>query len=247
MPDAVAPVLASRAGARRAIAGTGSAPRTGRAIGPRTRPCTTPGPARRRDGRRGSTLRWPPSSRGCRRSSRTGSPGTWWPRASWSTTTRRLPTSTRWPRAPARRRIAVVREAAGEAAYAAGHYAEALAELRAAKRMNGATAYLPIMADCHRALGKPQDALKLAEDRGRELRSRGEGGDDDRRGRCPSRPRPARRGAADPELAPLQSKNRGSWVLRLRSTPTPTLSRPRAGSRTHWPGSTARTPSTAMS
>ncbi|KRC48694.1 MULTISPECIES: hypothetical protein [unclassified Nocardioides] len=59
-------------------------------------------------------------------------------------------------------RIAVVREAAGEAAYAAGHYAEALAELRAAKRMNGATAYLPIMADCHRALGNPTRALELA-------------------------------------------------------------------------------------
>ena len=59
-------------------------------------------------------------------------------------------------------RLAVVREATGEAAYAAGHYAEALAELRAAKRMNGATAYLPIMADCHRALGHPEQALKLA-------------------------------------------------------------------------------------
>ena len=59
-------------------------------------------------------------------------------------------------------RLAVVREAVGEAAYAAGHYAEALAELRAAKRMNGATAYLPIMADCLRALGRPQEALKLA-------------------------------------------------------------------------------------
>ena len=59
-------------------------------------------------------------------------------------------------------RLAVVREATGEAAYAAGHYAEALAELRAAKRMNGATAYLPIMADCHRALGQPDQALKLA-------------------------------------------------------------------------------------
>ena len=44
----------------------------------------------------------------------------------------------------------------------AGHYAEALAELRAAKRMNGATDYLPIMADCHRALGQPEQALKLA-------------------------------------------------------------------------------------
>ena len=59
-------------------------------------------------------------------------------------------------------RIAVIREALGEAAYAAGHYAEALAELRAAKRMNGATAYLPIMADCHRALGQPEQAIKLA-------------------------------------------------------------------------------------
>ena len=60
-------------------------------------------------------------------------------------------------------RLAVVREAAGEAAYAAGHYSEALAELRAAKRMNGATDYLPIMADCHRALGQPQQAIKLAQ------------------------------------------------------------------------------------
>ena len=59
-------------------------------------------------------------------------------------------------------RLAVVREAAGEAAYASGHYAEALADLRAAKRMNGATAYLPIMADCHRALGQPDQAVKLA-------------------------------------------------------------------------------------
>jgi tetratricopeptide (TPR) repeat protein len=59
-------------------------------------------------------------------------------------------------------RLAVVREAAGEAAYAAGHYAEALADLRAAKRMNGATAYLPTMADCHRALGQPDQAIKLA-------------------------------------------------------------------------------------
>lgn len=59
-------------------------------------------------------------------------------------------------------RLAVVREACGEAAYAAGEYAEALAELRAAKRMNGATDYLPIMADCERALGRPDRALRLA-------------------------------------------------------------------------------------
>ena len=59
-------------------------------------------------------------------------------------------------------RLAVVREATGEAAYAAGHYAEALSELRAAKRMNGVTAYLSMMADCHRALGQPEQAIKLA-------------------------------------------------------------------------------------
>jgi len=59
-------------------------------------------------------------------------------------------------------RVAVVREAVGEAAYAAGHFAEALAELRAAKRMNGAIDYLPVMADCERALGRPERALELA-------------------------------------------------------------------------------------
>jgi tetratricopeptide (TPR) repeat protein len=59
-------------------------------------------------------------------------------------------------------RVAVVREATGETAYAAGHYAEALAELRAAKRMNGNTDYLPVMADCERALGRPERALELA-------------------------------------------------------------------------------------
>ncbi len=59
-------------------------------------------------------------------------------------------------------RVAVVREATGEAAYAAGHFAEALAELRAAKRMNGAIDYLPVMADCERAVGRPERALELA-------------------------------------------------------------------------------------
>jgi tetratricopeptide (TPR) repeat protein len=59
-------------------------------------------------------------------------------------------------------RVAVVREAVGETAYAAGHFAEALAELKAAKRMNAATDYLPVMADCERALGRPERALALA-------------------------------------------------------------------------------------
>jgi tetratricopeptide (TPR) repeat protein len=59
-------------------------------------------------------------------------------------------------------RVAVVREAVGETAYTAGHFAEALAELKAAKRMNAATDYLPVMADCERALGRPERALALA-------------------------------------------------------------------------------------
>ena len=59
-------------------------------------------------------------------------------------------------------RVGVVREACGETAYAAGHFAEALSELRAAKRMSGSSAYLPMMADCERALGRPERALELA-------------------------------------------------------------------------------------
>ena len=58
-------------------------------------------------------------------------------------------------------RLAVVREAVGEAAYAAGEYAEALAELKAAKRMNGAQDYVAIIADCERALKRPDRALAV--------------------------------------------------------------------------------------
>lgn len=121
-------------------------------------------------------------------------------------------------------RLAVVREAAGEAAYAAGHYSEALAELRAAKRMNGATAYLPIMADCHRALKQPEQALKLA--------------------KSPSVVNFAPEAKAEMtiveagarrdmkqfdaalrtlELAPLNNKSRAAWVVRLRYAYADTL------------------------
>jgi tetratricopeptide (TPR) repeat protein len=121
-------------------------------------------------------------------------------------------------------RLAVVREAAGEAAYAAGHYAEALAELRAAKRMNGATAYLPIMADCHRALGNAKRALELAKSPSVA--------------RFPAEAKAemtiveagARRdlGQMDAalrtlELAPINSKSREAWVVRLRYAYADTL------------------------
>jgi tetratricopeptide (TPR) repeat protein len=121
-------------------------------------------------------------------------------------------------------RLAVVREACGEAAYAAGEYAEALSELRAAKRMNGATAYLPIMADCERALGRPERALTLAkspavanfEPAAKAEMTIVEAG--------------ARRdlGELDAALrtlenAPLNNKSRAPWVVRLRYAYADTL------------------------
>lgn len=56
-------------------------------------------------------------------------------------------------------RVAVVREAAGIAYYQAGQYSKALAEFRAVKRMTGAPAVSPLIADCERGLGRPQKAL----------------------------------------------------------------------------------------
>ena len=44
-------------------------------------------------------------------------------------------------------RVAVVREAVGETAYAAGEWAEAIAELRTARRMTGDDSGLPMIAD----------------------------------------------------------------------------------------------------
>ena len=58
-------------------------------------------------------------------------------------------------------RLAVTREATGEAAYAAGEYAVALHEFRALRRMNGGIEFVAAMADCERALGRPDRALKL--------------------------------------------------------------------------------------
>ncbi|WP_198671974.1 tetratricopeptide repeat protein [Desertihabitans aurantiacus] len=58
-------------------------------------------------------------------------------------------------------RLPVVREASAETAYAAGEYAHALREYRALRRMTGGVEYLPVMADCERALGRHDDALAL--------------------------------------------------------------------------------------
>ena len=61
-------------------------------------------------------------------------------------------------------RLAVVREAVGLAAYAAGEWTEALAELRTARRISGRADHLAVMADCERALGRPERALALLDD-----------------------------------------------------------------------------------
>jgi tetratricopeptide (TPR) repeat protein len=58
-------------------------------------------------------------------------------------------------------RVAAVREAVGVAAYHAEDYAEAARELRAYRRMSGDEGYRAVLADCERALGRPEVALRL--------------------------------------------------------------------------------------
>jgi len=58
-------------------------------------------------------------------------------------------------------RVGIVRETSGIAAYRAGEWAEALTELRAARRLTGRAGYLPLMADSERALGRLDRALEL--------------------------------------------------------------------------------------
>jgi tetratricopeptide (TPR) repeat protein len=60
--------------------------------------------------------------------------------------------------------VGIVREAVGIAAYQTGRWAEALAELRAARRLTGSDDYLPIMADSERALGRLDRALALVKE-----------------------------------------------------------------------------------
>jgi tetratricopeptide (TPR) repeat protein len=59
-------------------------------------------------------------------------------------------------------RIAAIREAVGIAAYRCGDWAQALAELRAARRMGSKSPLLPLIADCERGLGRPERAIELA-------------------------------------------------------------------------------------
>jgi tetratricopeptide (TPR) repeat protein len=59
-------------------------------------------------------------------------------------------------------RIAAVREAVGIAAYRCGDWSQALAELRAARRMGSKSTLLPLIADCERGVGRPERAIELA-------------------------------------------------------------------------------------
>jgi tetratricopeptide (TPR) repeat protein len=59
-------------------------------------------------------------------------------------------------------RLAVVREAAGLAAYACGQWEQASRDLKAAMRISGSVEFLPVVADCERGLGRPERALTIA-------------------------------------------------------------------------------------
>ena len=67
-------------------------------------------------------------------------------------------------------RVGVVRETVGVAAYTAGEWQEAITELRAARRITGNSALLPLIADAERGLGRPERAIEIARgDDGRAL------------------------------------------------------------------------------
>lgn len=61
-------------------------------------------------------------------------------------------------------RVDVVREAFGISAYYNGKYDKALRELRTHKRMTGSAQHLATIADCERALGKPEKAIEVLQD-----------------------------------------------------------------------------------
>ncbi len=58
-------------------------------------------------------------------------------------------------------RVASIREAVGLAAYHAADWHTAITELRAYHRMTGRQTHLAVLADCERALGRPERALDL--------------------------------------------------------------------------------------
>ncbi|WP_246245275.1 hypothetical protein [Amycolatopsis pithecellobii] len=61
-------------------------------------------------------------------------------------------------------RVAIVREALGLVSYHAGHWSEALSELRAVRRMTRTDTHIAVIADAERAMGRPERALDLAKE-----------------------------------------------------------------------------------
>lgn len=55
------------------------------------------------------------------------------------------------------------REFLGLAYYAAGRWQEAARELAAFRRLSGSDSQNPVIADCYRALGKPEKAIELCD------------------------------------------------------------------------------------
>lgn len=121
-------------------------------------------------------------------------------------------------------RVGLVREATGETAYACGKWAEALSEFRAARRMTGRGIYAPMMADCERALRRPQKALEY--DRPEIRQHLDESGNVELTIVVAG----ARRDMGQLEAAlqiletePLNSKGRSDWLARLRYAYADTL------------------------
>lgn len=114
-------------------------------------------------------------------------------------------------------RTGLVREACGETAYASGKFAEALSEFRAARRMNGSYSYSPMMADCERALKRPDKAIAYdtpavrghLDDAGQIELSIVVAGARRDQGQVDAAIRLL-------ETEPLHTKSRGDWVPRLR-------------------------------
>lgn len=133
-------------------------------------------------------------------------------------------------------RSAVIREAVGETAYAAGKFAEALAELRTARRLSGGHHYAPMMADCERALGRPEKALEYDRPAVREALDEAESVE------LSIVVAGARRDLGQVDAAvrmlesePLHSPSREPWVARLRYAYADTLlSAGRRDEATEW-------------
>jgi tetratricopeptide (TPR) repeat protein len=61
-------------------------------------------------------------------------------------------------------RAPVIRELLGLAHYRAGNWRDAARELAAFRRISGSTEQNPVIADCYRALGRPERAIELCDE-----------------------------------------------------------------------------------